>query len=262
MRVVLPASTCARIPRLSVLRSKSPSLQVGHQGLLDGNERSRTPLLLGRCRLALAQERIVGAMPIFQPELETLPRPELERLQRERLRERFGVELEELPEQPFRVKSDLRDAYPFGLLQVPLEECVRIHASSGTAARRRSSRTRGTTSRPGPTAAPARWRRPAPGRARSSTSPTATASSPAASASTTAPSGSAAPSSPRPAATRRARRSCSRISAPRSSAARRATRSRSPTTSPSPHGSICAPASSAPSRGPRGCARRSRARSS
>src|ERR1700741_685737 len=61
-----------------------------------------------------------------------LPRPALERLQRERLRERFGVELEALPEQPFRVKSDLRDAYPFGLLQVPLEDCVRIHASSGT----------------------------------------------------------------------------------------------------------------------------------
>jgi phenylacetate-CoA ligase len=71
-------------------------------------------------------------VPIFQPQLEMLPRPELERLQRERLRERFGVELEALPEQPFRVKSELRDAYPFGLLQVPLEECVRIHASSGT----------------------------------------------------------------------------------------------------------------------------------
>jgi phenylacetate-CoA ligase len=71
-------------------------------------------------------------VPIFQPELETLPGPELERLQRERLRERFGIEPEALPEQPFRVKSELRDAYPFGLLQVPLEECVRIHASSGT----------------------------------------------------------------------------------------------------------------------------------
>jgi phenylacetate-CoA ligase len=71
-------------------------------------------------------------MPIFQPEVETLARPELERLQRERLRERFGVELDALPEQPFRVKSELRDAYPFGLLQVPLEDCVRIHASSGT----------------------------------------------------------------------------------------------------------------------------------
>src|SRR6476659_6475875 len=71
-------------------------------------------------------------MPIFQPELETLPRPELERLHGERLRERFGVEPEALPEQPFRVKSELREAYPFGLLRVPLEECVRIHASSGT----------------------------------------------------------------------------------------------------------------------------------
>ena len=71
-------------------------------------------------------------MPIFQPELERLPRPELETLQRARLRERFGVELEALAEQPFRVKSDLRDAYPFGLLQVPLEQCVRIHGSSGT----------------------------------------------------------------------------------------------------------------------------------
>jgi phenylacetate-CoA ligase len=69
---------------------------------------------------------------IFQPELETLPRPALEALQRERLRERFGVELEALAEQPFRVKSHLRDAYPFGLLQVPLEDCIRIHASSGT----------------------------------------------------------------------------------------------------------------------------------
>jgi phenylacetate-CoA ligase len=71
-------------------------------------------------------------VPIFQPELETLPRPELEKLQRERLRERFGIELEALAEQPFRVKSELRDAYPFGLLRVPLEDCVRIHASSGT----------------------------------------------------------------------------------------------------------------------------------
>jgi phenylacetate-CoA ligase len=69
---------------------------------------------------------------IFQPELETLPRPELESLQRERLRDRFGLEPEELAEQPFRVKSDLREAYPFGLLKVPREECIRIHGSSGT----------------------------------------------------------------------------------------------------------------------------------
>jgi phenylacetate-CoA ligase len=69
---------------------------------------------------------------IFQAELETMPRPELERLQRERLRERFGVELDALADQPFTRKSDLRDAYPFGMLRVRREECVRIHASSGT----------------------------------------------------------------------------------------------------------------------------------
>ena len=70
---------------------------------------------------------------IFQPELETLARPELERLQLERLSGRFGVgSFEELAAQPFATKSMLRDAYPFGLLRVPLSECVRIHASSGT----------------------------------------------------------------------------------------------------------------------------------
>jgi len=69
---------------------------------------------------------------IFQPELETMPRADLDRLQRERLRERFGVELDALAEEPFLVKSDLRDAYPFGLLRVPREDCVRVHASSGT----------------------------------------------------------------------------------------------------------------------------------
>jgi len=71
-------------------------------------------------------------VPIFQPELETMPRPELEELQARRLRERFGVDLEALAQQPFTAKSLLRDAYPFGLLRVPLSDCVRIHASSGT----------------------------------------------------------------------------------------------------------------------------------
>src|SRR5436305_6947761 len=61
-----------------------------------------------------------------------MPRSELEQLQRTRLRERFGVELESLAEQPFTTKADLRDSYPFGMLRVPRDECVRIHASSGT----------------------------------------------------------------------------------------------------------------------------------
>jgi phenylacetate-CoA ligase len=33
---------------------------------------------------------------------------------------------------PFTTKADLRDAYPFGMFAVPREQCVRIHASSGT----------------------------------------------------------------------------------------------------------------------------------
>ena len=33
---------------------------------------------------------------------------------------------------PFLVKEDLRVNYPYGMLAVPREECVRIHASSGT----------------------------------------------------------------------------------------------------------------------------------
>src|SRR5437764_1947456 len=61
-----------------------------------------------------------------------MPRSELEELQRTRLRERFGVELESLAEQPFTTKADLRDAYPFGMLRVSRDECVRVHASSGT----------------------------------------------------------------------------------------------------------------------------------
>src|SRR5438876_968053 len=39
---------------------------------------------------------------------------------------------EPLDELPFTTKAHLRDAYPFGLLQTPLAETVRVHASSGT----------------------------------------------------------------------------------------------------------------------------------
>lgn len=37
---------------------------------------------------------------------------------------------------PFLEKSDLRDAYPYGLLAKPLSECVRIHSTSGTTGKR------------------------------------------------------------------------------------------------------------------------------
>jgi phenylacetate-CoA ligase len=40
--------------------------------------------------------------------------------------------LEDLSKLPFTVKNDLRDNYPFGLCAVPLEDVVRVHASSGT----------------------------------------------------------------------------------------------------------------------------------
>jgi phenylacetate-CoA ligase len=94
-------------------------------------------------------------MPIFQPELETLPHPKLKALQDERLREQVhyayervplyrqrldeaGIKpgdirgVEDLPKLPFTRKKDLRDTYPFGMFAVRREELARIHASSGT----------------------------------------------------------------------------------------------------------------------------------
>jgi phenylacetate-CoA ligase len=43
--------------------------------------------------------------------------------------------LEDLSRLPFTSKSDLRDHYPFGLLAVPMQEVIRLHASSGTTGR-------------------------------------------------------------------------------------------------------------------------------
>lgn len=40
--------------------------------------------------------------------------------------------LDDLRRLPFTTKQDLRDNYPFGLFAVPMQEVVRIHASSGT----------------------------------------------------------------------------------------------------------------------------------
>ncbi len=44
--------------------------------------------------------------------------------------------VEDLGKLPFISKSDLRDAYPYGLLAVPLKDCVRIHSTSGTTGKR------------------------------------------------------------------------------------------------------------------------------
>lgn len=84
-------------------------------------------------------------------DIETMPRPELEALQLERLQATIGrlrssvpvmaeriadvtdpVSLDDLTSFPFLHKKDLRDNYPFGLFAVDRNELARIHASSGT----------------------------------------------------------------------------------------------------------------------------------
>ncbi len=40
--------------------------------------------------------------------------------------------LEDIARLPFTVKADLRDTYPFGLFASPMQDVVRLHASSGT----------------------------------------------------------------------------------------------------------------------------------
>ena len=40
--------------------------------------------------------------------------------------------VKDLSKLPFTVKQDLRDTYPYGLFAVPMEDVVRVHASSGT----------------------------------------------------------------------------------------------------------------------------------
>ena len=86
--------------------------------------------------------------------IERLPRSDLTRLQVERLRalleraarvplhrERLAAakvgpgdirSLDDLRRLPFTTKADFRATYPFGLLAVPMDQIVRIHASSGT----------------------------------------------------------------------------------------------------------------------------------
>jgi phenylacetate-CoA ligase len=86
---------------------------------------------------------------IFQPELETMPAETRAELQRQRLHELLGRlrttespywrhKLADVPEHadvndlPFTTKQELLEHYPFGMLARPLEETIRIHASSGT----------------------------------------------------------------------------------------------------------------------------------
>ncbi|MBN1236426.1 MAG: phenylacetate--CoA ligase [Methanotrichaceae archaeon] len=94
-------------------------------------------------------------MNYWQPKLELMERKELEELQLQRLKsvvekvyknvpfyqnkfKQAGItpqdirSLKDLVKLPTTKKQDLRDNYPFGLFAVPLEEIVRVHASSGT----------------------------------------------------------------------------------------------------------------------------------
>ncbi len=95
----------------------------------------------------------------FQPEIETMPVEEIEKLQSQRLVEQvkhvwdnvpyYRKKMEEkgitpddikgkedLYKLPFLSKDDLRDAYPMGLLGVDMSECIRIHSTSGTTGKR------------------------------------------------------------------------------------------------------------------------------
>lgn len=98
-------------------------------------------------------------MPMYQPEIETMSQEQIRKLQSERLvkqvrhvydnvpyyrakMEEKGITpedihgVEDLHKLPFLTKSDLRDAYPYGLLATPLQDCVRIQSTSGTTGRR------------------------------------------------------------------------------------------------------------------------------
>ena len=44
--------------------------------------------------------------------------------------------IDDLGKLPFTCKQDLKDAYPYGFLSVPLTDCVRIHSTSGTTGKR------------------------------------------------------------------------------------------------------------------------------
>ena len=55
-----------------------------------------------------------------------------ERVAREGLKPSDIMTLDDIRKIPFTTKQDLRDTYPFGIASVPLEQCTRLHSSSGT----------------------------------------------------------------------------------------------------------------------------------
>ena len=76
-----------------------------------------------------------GSESLIWDPAEQLPRDDLRALQLERLRSTFGLDLASLDDVgalPFTTKSALREAYPYGLMRVPVGSLARLHASSGT----------------------------------------------------------------------------------------------------------------------------------
>ncbi len=95
----------------------------------------------------------------FQPEVECASRDEIIAIQNEKivkqvkhvyenvayyrdLMDKAGVKpediksIEDIRKLPFLTKNDLREAYPCGMLAVPMNDCVRIHSTSGTTGKR------------------------------------------------------------------------------------------------------------------------------
>jgi len=95
----------------------------------------------------------------YQPEIETASQEQIRQWQDERLvrqvqhvwdhvpyyrakMEAKGVtpadiqSVDDLHKLPFLTKDDLREAYPYGLMGAPLDECVRIQSTSGTTGKR------------------------------------------------------------------------------------------------------------------------------
>ena len=68
-------------------------------------------------RLQALVPRLAADVPFYRESLENIGPPR---------------SLEDLASLPFTTKQTLRDYYPFGLLAVPRERIVRVHASSGT----------------------------------------------------------------------------------------------------------------------------------
>ena len=92
---------------------------------------------------------------MFNKKIETMPRSKIKELQLKRLKETVGLVYDKVPfykkkfkelkitpadiktlddirRLPFTTKNDLRDNAPFGMMATSLDDCIELHASSGT----------------------------------------------------------------------------------------------------------------------------------